>query len=399
MSKDIERYPDPKQFDQVLYDNILELPNNEKIDLSFIQKHILSEAVKFDIPKEDVIKGMQANMFSIIASNKDGIKKRVIVKRIIPKELPEKPTTEIWKGFVESVRTEMEFYQELLLPEHSEIRDLFPEVFFSSGTPSNLDVTPKETSFCMIMQNLNTHYMQKPMMNETEAQCVLNSLAKLHAHYWNKMDGSMRGSFWVLERRKAFPEVERADETWNDFVDRFPELENIHPRVRQIGSKLGERAEELDRFVEAGANTRIHGDAKGWNFFFAKDGVSNGMAPFLFIDMQWTGRGHPLQDVAYALTTTLDEDTLPKMDSLVDHYICKLANNLKQEGEALECEDLRKQFDHVWLDYARVIVTGLWKRLNKESIVKNQEKIGPSMINRSWPHVLFITQRLCKLIF
>ena len=123
------------------------------------------------------------------------------------------------------------------------------------------------------------------------------------------------------------------------------------------------------------------------------------MAPFLFIDMQWTGRGHPLQDVAYALTTTLDEDTLPKMDSLVDHYICKLANNLKQEGEALECEDLRKQFDHVWLDYARVIVTGLWKRLNKESIVKNQEKIGPSMINRSWPHVLFITQRLCKLIF
>ena len=69
------------------------------------------------------------------------------------------------------------------------------------------------------------------------------------------------------------------------------------------------------------------GPCKGWNFFFAKNELkasSNKTHPFLFIDMQWTGRGHPLQDVAYALTTTLDEDTLEKMDSLVDCYIDKL---------------------------------------------------------------------------
>ena len=29
----------------------------------------------------------------------------------------------------------------------------------------------------------------------------------------------------------------------------------------------------------------------------------------------------------------------------------------------------------MWLDYARVIVSALWKRLDSESIVKNKEKV------------------------
>ena len=41
--------------------------------------------------------------------------------------------------------------------------------------------------------------------------------------------------------------MERADQTWNEFVDRFPELESLHPDVRQIGAKLGEKAGDLDR--------------------------------------------------------------------------------------------------------------------------------------------------------
>ena len=35
-----------------------------------------------------------------------------------------------------------------------------------------------------------------------------------------------------------------------------------------MGEVLVGRAEELDRVVEGGAVTRIHGDPKGWNFFF-----------------------------------------------------------------------------------------------------------------------------------
>ena len=72
---------------------------------------------------------------------------------------------------------------------------------------------------------------------------------------------------------------------------------------------------------------------------------------------------------------------------------------LKQRGVCdLDKERLRSEYDPVWLDYARVIVSGLWKRLNSESMEKNKTKVGPSMINRSWPHVMFITKRLCRLL-
>ena len=190
-----------------------------------------------------------------------------------------------------------------------------------------------------------------------------------------------------------------ADQTWNSFLDRFPELGSLHPQVRQIGAKLAERAEDLDRFTEAGANTRIHGDAKGWNFFFAKE--SSGKKadqPFLLIDLQWTGRGHPLQDVAYALTTSLSEEALDQMDVLVDHYVSRLHTRLQERQISLDVGSLRAEYDTVWLDYARVIVTGLWKRVTPESLEKNKVKVGPSMINRSMKHVVFITQRLCRLL-
>ena len=81
-------------------------------------------------------------------------------------------------------------------------------------------------------------------------------------------------------------------------------------------------------------------------------------SPVLFIDLQWTGIGHPLQDVAYSLTTTLEPELLNSMDYYVDVYLKHLSNLISD----LNAEEMKQQFDIVWLDYARVIVTGLWKR-------------------------------------
>ena len=199
-----ERYPDPYQFDEALYDNILSLPNNEVIDLNFIQEKIWPEAVDFNIPKEKIIRGMQANMFTVECVNKEEERRSVMVKRIIPRELPSKPSLEIWQGFVWSVRTEMSFYQDLLRPENEGLRELFPRIFHSSGTSQSLDQTPMETSFSIIMQDLTADYLQKPMITEKEAEIVLDSLARLHAHFWNIDREVERGSFWVLQRRKPF---------------------------------------------------------------------------------------------------------------------------------------------------------------------------------------------------
>mgnify|MGYP001173856285 FL=1 len=369
------------------------------MDLEFLQKNVWSEVVKFDIPMDKIIQGKCANIFSVTCVNKDNISRNVIVKRIVPTELPEKPSLDIWRGFITSVRTEIDFYKELLERENEEIRKLFPRIYTSLGTSPELDNSPMKTSFSIMMQDLGSDYIQKPGMSEREARSVMESLARLHAHYWAKLpETSPRGGFWALEKRKA-SELENADTTWNKFVNRFPDLESLHPDVRKIGSILSSKAEALDATTAQRANTLIHGDAWGANFFFAKDeSPVHKRQPFLFIDMQWAGRGHPLQDVALALTTTLDESNLDKMDDLVDFYIDRLDERLKERCVSdFNKVKLRSEYDLVWLDYARVIVTRKWKKLSPESMGR-KTKSGPSMNLRSWPHVRFITKRLCRLL-
>ena len=54
-----EKYPDPSDFDENLYSSIQKLPNNEVMDLKFLQKNIWSEVVTFDIPREKIIRGIR----------------------------------------------------------------------------------------------------------------------------------------------------------------------------------------------------------------------------------------------------------------------------------------------------------------------------------------------------
>ena len=232
----------------------------------------------------------QANMFKLVLQSEDGEARTVMVKRVVPKELPAKTGPHIWEEFIASVRTEMQFYAELREEQNADIRHLFPTVHHSCGTPVESDSRPMDTEFSIIMQDLSLDYFQKPMMTEKEARVVLESLADMHSHFWGKMEGVQRGGFWVLARRHG--EELGADEAWRGLLQRFPKLLDVHPDVEKIGSILGQRAAELDSYVGERGVTRIHGDAKGWNFFFGSEkAVSN----FLFIDMQWTGRGHPLQ--------------------------------------------------------------------------------------------------------
>ena len=65
-----------------------------------------------------------------------------------------------------------------------------------------------------------------------------------------------------------------------------------------LGAALASKAQVLDDFIASNLLTQVHGDCKGWNLFFIKKSEEISAAeksPVLFIDMQWTGVGHPLQ--------------------------------------------------------------------------------------------------------
>ena len=99
--------------------------------------------------------------------------------------------------------------------------------------------------------------------------------------------------------------------------------------------------------------------------------------------------------MAYVLTTSLDDDLLPMgFEKLVDVYISALSAEL-----GVNVDTLKDEFDIVWLDYARVIVTGLWKNLSNERMAQYKNTVGPSMINRSFPHVKFIVERMHRVMF
>ena len=107
-----------------------------------------------------------------------------------------------------------------------------------------------------------------------------------------------------MNRRKPLGEVENADKTWKAILDRFPQFKDLFPDIENLGAALASKAQVLDDFIASNLLTQVHGDCKGWNLFFIKKSdlkeVSDvEISPVLFIDMQWTGVGHPLQVYIY----------------------------------------------------------------------------------------------------
>ena len=162
--------------------------------------------------------------------------------------------------------------------------------------------------YLILMEDVSDNYYQDTGMTKIQAENLMEALAKFHATHWKIQMNSLknpkeeRGTFWVLNRRKPLGEVENANQTWTAVLERFPEFKEFCPDIENLGGKLASKAEVLDDFIASNLLTQVHGDCKGWNLFFKKSHMKNigEKSPVLFIDMQWTGIGHPLQ-VEYVL--------------------------------------------------------------------------------------------------
>ncbi|CAB4057007.1 unnamed protein product [Lepeophtheirus salmonis] len=269
--------------------------------------------------------------------NEGGDERSIVIKRIYPGELPKKQNEDVLVDFIESVRREVIFYKDFLSHTEDSIAHLIPKIY-------EILTSYNENEVVRDPMSMNT-------MNEQEAKVVLKNVAEFHAFYWNRLPKKAeRGSFWVLERRLTTGELEETEvkRSWTALLNRLPmirqECSNL-TGLENLASILCSKALELDKFIQEGCVTRIHGDLKGWNLFLPTEEA-------LLIDMQWTGKGHPLQ--------ASDSSCLPQMNNLVDYYIEELSKYLGDKS--LNYSTLRSQFDLVWCDYVRVIVTGIWKK-------------------------------------
>ena len=119
-----------------------------------------------------------------------------------------------------------------------------------------------------------------------------------------------------------------------------------------------------ERLSKSSFQTFVHGDAKLANFCFGDDGGS-----VAAVDFQYVGGGCGMKDVAYFISSCLDEDESEAMaPDLLDRYFELLRDALERSGKAVDFaaleQDWRALYPVAWTDFYRFLQgwsPGHWK--------------------------------------
>ncbi len=184
----------------------------------------------------------------------------------------------------------------------------------------------------IVMEDLNAagYHLRKQAVTLDEIKSCLSWLAHFHASFLGKVPQDLweEGTYWHLETR---PE----------------EL-----RVMRDGP-LKRKASAIDRTLKSCRyRTFVHGDAKLANFCFAEDGR------VAAVDFQYVGGGCGMKDVAYFLSSCLDEDGCERFEKeLLDYYFD--AFRKATQLDASECDQLEKEwrvlYPVAWADFVRFL--------------------------------------------
>ena len=179
-------------------------------------------------------------------------------------------------------------------------------------------------------------------VRSAELDACLGWLAHFHATFMGRSPEGLwpTGTYWHLETRP-------------DELAALPE------------GPLKAAAATLDaRLRDSPFQTFVHGDAKLANFCFSEDG-----SKVAAVDFQYVGGGCGMKDVAYFISSCLDEDDSERMEqALLDRYFERLQAALASVGSDLDFEalheDWRALYPVAWTDFYRFLQgwsPGHWK--------------------------------------
>lgn len=183
---------------------------------------------------------------------------------------------------------------------------------------------------------------RRRQVTDVELDACLSWLANFHATFMGESaDGLWEtGTYWHLETRP----------------DELAVLED---------GRLKNSAALIDRkLADSPFQTLVHGDAKLANFCFSADGTR-----VAAVDFQYVGGGCGMKDLAYFISSCLDENESERREpQLLDRYFELLANALERAGKgadfmALEA-DWRALYPIAWTDFYRFLQgwsPGHWK--------------------------------------
>ena len=214
----------------------------------------------------------------------------------------------------------------------------------TSRVPGCLAVETLADGVVIVLEDLDASGFAKrrQRVNNTELDACLSWLASFHATFMGERPDGLweTGTYWHL--------ATRPDEL--DALDDGP--------LKAAASTIDER------LSKSSFQTFVHGDAKLANFCFGDDGGS-----VAAVDFQYIGGGCGMKDVAYFISSCLDEDESEAMaPDLLDRYFELLRDALERSGKAVDFaaleQDWRALYPVAWTDFYRFLQgwsPGHWK--------------------------------------
>lgn len=215
--------------------------------------------------------------------------------------------------------------------------------------PGWLALETRADGVVMVLEDLDAsgfagrrQHVNRHLEPRAELDACLSWLASFHATFMGERPEGLwgTGTYWHL--------ATRPDEL--DALDNGP---------------LKAAAAVIDRrLADSGFQTIVHGDAKLANFCFDADGRRAAA-----VDFQYVGGGCGMKDVAYFISSCLDEDDSERMaPGLLDRYFELLSEALEHSGKELDFaaleEDWRALYPLAWTDFYRFLQgwsPGHWK--------------------------------------
>ncbi len=219
-------------------------------------------------------------------------------------------------------------------------------------------VSELDSNWLVVMEDLDASGFpdRKSDLNTGELYACLKWLANFHATFMAVEPNGLWeiGTYWHL--------ATRPDEL----------------KAMQDGP-LKQAAAAIDtKLNSARFKTLVHGDAKVANFCFSQGGDAKVAA----VDFQYVGGGCGMKDVAYLISSCLNEDEAQRRETeLLDYYFGQLENALLAKSKQIEFNALqvewRELYPVCWADFYRFLAgwsPGHWK-MNRYSEQLTKEVI------------------------
>lgn len=239
--------------------------------------------------------------------------------------------------------------QRLYLRETSFYQQLAPTI--STPTPTCYFVERNEDDeFLLVLEDMTptSSIDQFGGLSIEQAQLGLRALAGLHAPTRGLVE--LHQAEWLGGTATALAPLYQAvlPALFSTFIERYDD--QLSDDMKSVVTQLGGRLADFSGYQSPYACV-VHGDFRTDNLLF--DG-QDGVVPLAVVDWQTVSVSSPLLDVAYFITTSLDDEACRDYEhELLEHYL----GVMSEFGAPLDAEQARREFARYTLQPVVMLVS------------------------------------------